>query len=183
MMTMTQMERKLQKAGRRQAVLYLFCNFISLMLITAYAAMMFSNTVQTIFPENGDSRKQMMAIFVLTLFGCMVFTVYASSLFFRKKSRQMGILLALGASRKQLSLGLLQETFWLSSISSLAGMAAGFPFVILLWNGFRLLVVDSSEMALSLNPACLLIAIPFFLLVVAFSCITAVRCLKRTNIS
>ena len=182
MMTMTQMERKLQKAGRRQAVLYLFCNFISLMLITAYAAMMFSNTVQTIFPENGDSRKQMMAIFVLTLFGCMVFTVYASSLFFRKKSRQMGILLALGASRKQLSLGLLQETFWLSSISSLAGMAAGFPFVILLWNGFRLLVVDSSEMALSLNPACLLIAIPFFLLVVAFSCITAVRCLKRTNI-
>ena len=103
MMTMTQMERKLQKAGRRQAVLYLFCNFISLMLITAYAAMMFSNTVQTIFPENGDSRKQMMAIFVLTLFGCMVFTVYASSLFFRKKSRQMGILLALGASRKQIT--------------------------------------------------------------------------------
>ncbi len=182
MMTMTQMERKLQRADRRQALLYLFCNFISLMLITAYAAMMFSDTVQTIFPENGDSRKQMMAIFVLTLFGCMIFTIYASSLFFRKKSRQLGILMALGASRKQLSFSLLRETILLSSSSALLGILAGFPFVMILWNGFRFLVVDSSEMALSLNPVCLLVSIPFFLLVVASSCITAVRYLKRTNI-
>ena len=82
--TMAQLEQKFQKADRKQAMLYLFCNFISLMLITAYAAMMFSNTVQTIFPEGGDSRKQMTAIFVLTLFGCTVFTVYASCRFFRK---------------------------------------------------------------------------------------------------
>ena len=56
--TMAQLEQKLQKADRKQAVLYLFCNFISLMLITAYAAMMFSNTVQTIFQkeETAESR-------------------------------------------------------------------------------------------------------------------------------
>ena len=39
-----------------------FCNFISLMLITAYSGMMFSPTVQTILPDGGDSRKQMYAI-------------------------------------------------------------------------------------------------------------------------
>lgn len=82
--TMQSMERKLQKADRKQASLYLFCNFISLMLISAYSAMMFSPTILGILPEGGDSRKQMYAIFVLSLFGCVIFTIYASSLFFRK---------------------------------------------------------------------------------------------------
>ena len=55
------------------------------MLISAYSAMIFSPTILTVLPEGGDSRKQMIAIFVLALFGCTVFTVYAASLFFRKE--------------------------------------------------------------------------------------------------
>ena len=93
MMTMKSLEKKLQKADRKQAALYLFCNFVSLLLITAYSAMMFSPTVLKVLPEGGDSRKQMTAIFVLALFGCVVFTIYASSLFFRKKARQLGTLI------------------------------------------------------------------------------------------
>ena len=49
-----------------------------------------SKTVQTVFPIGGDSRKQMYAIFVMALVGCVVFTIYASQLFFRHKSRQLG---------------------------------------------------------------------------------------------
>ena len=113
--SMQAMERKLQKADRKQASLYLFCNFIALMLISAYAAMMFSPTVLDILPEGGDSRKQMYAIFVLSLFGCVVFTIYAASLFFRKKSRQLGVLMALGASRRRLAPGLFGEVFTLSA--------------------------------------------------------------------
>ncbi len=79
-MTMNQLECKLQKADRKQSFLYLFCNFVSLLLITAYAAMMFSPTVLRILPEGGDSRKQVTMIFALALFGCVVFTVYASGL-------------------------------------------------------------------------------------------------------
>ena len=92
MKTIKDLERKLQKADYKQARLYLFCNFIALMLISAYSILMLSPTVQLVFPEGGDSRKQMIAIFVLTLFGCGVFTIYAVSLFFRKKSKQLGIL-------------------------------------------------------------------------------------------
>ena len=97
-MTMNQLENKLRRADRKQAVLYLFCNFVSLLLITAYSAMMFSPTVLLVLPEGGDSRKQMVAIFVLALFGCVVFTVYASKVFFRKKARHLGGSMALGAS-------------------------------------------------------------------------------------
>lgn len=113
-MTMNQLERKLQKADQKQSFLYLFCNFVSLLLITAYAAMMFSPTVLRILPEGGDSRKQVTMIFALALFGCVVFTVYASGLFFRKKSRQLGTLMALGASRKRLAPGLFCEVLILS---------------------------------------------------------------------
>lgn len=181
-MTMNQLENKLRRADRKQAVLYLFCNFVSLLLITAYSAMMFSPTVLLVLPEGGDSRKQMVAIFVLALFGCVVFTVYASNLFFRKKSRQLGALMALGASRKRLAPGLFREVVLLSGASSLLGIIAGLPFVYLLWGGFRLFIVDSKEMQLRLDLKCLYLSAVFFVIVVAFSCVTACRYLKRTNI-
>ncbi len=179
---MKQMEQKLQKADRKQSRLYLFCNFMALMIISAYSALMFSPTVQTVFPEGGDSAKQMYMIFVMTLIGCVVFTIYALGLFFRHKSGQLGILMALGASRKRLAPGLFREVIVLSSASALLGIVAGFPFVWVIWQGFRLILVDSSDMILSFDLKCLGVSILFFLLVVGFACVTAWRYLRKTNI-
>lgn len=173
---------KIQKSERKQALLYLFCNFVSLLLITAYSAIMYSPTVLLVLPEGGDSRKQMVAIFILALFGCVVFTIYASCLFFRKKARQLGILMALGASRKKLAPGLFKEVITLSGFSSLLGILAGFPFVWLLWNSFRIFIINSAEMKLQLDFSCLYLSVIFWFLVVGFSCLTAYRYLKRTNI-
>ena len=180
--TMKQMEQKLQRADRKHAHLYLFCNFIALMIISAYAGMMFSPTVQTAFPAGGDSRKQMNAIFVLTLIGCVVFTVYAASLFFRHKSGQLGILMALGASRKRLIPGLFREVLFLSGLSSIAGVIAGFPFIWIIWTLFRLILIDSSDMVLSFDLRCLSVSLAFMVVVIAFSCLTAWHYLRKTNI-
>lgn len=163
MMTLKNLERKLQKADARQAGLYLFCNFVSLLLITAYSAMMYSPTVLSVFPEGGDSRKQMTAIFVLALFGCVVFTIYASGLFFRKKARQLGTLMALGISRNRLLPGLLREVLVLSAVSSLAGIVCGFPFLWILWGSFRLLITDSAQMTLSIDFKCLYLSALLFI--------------------
>lgn len=182
MRTMKAMERKLQHAGRKHAGLYLFCNFMALMIVSAYAALMFSPTVQTVFPPGGDSRKQMNMIFVMTLFGCVVFTLYASALFFRHKSRQLGILMALGASRSRLFPGLFREVILLSSISCAVGIIAGFPFVWLIWSVFRLFLVDSAEMALHFNMNCLFVSLLFWLLVTGFACMGAWRYVRKTNI-
>ena len=179
---MKQMEQKLQKADRKQSRLYLFCNFMALMIISAYSALMLSPTVQTVFPEGGDSAKQMYMIFVMTLIGCVVFTIYALGLFFRHKSGQLGVLMALGASRKRLAPGLFREVLVLSSASALAGIVAGFPFVWVIWQGFRLILVDSSDMILSFDFKCLIVSILFFLLVVGLACMTAWRYLRKTNI-
>lgn len=181
-MNMSVLERKLRKADRKQAVLYLFCNFISLMLITAYSTLMLSSTVQNIFPEGGDSRRQMYMIFVLALAGCLIFTIYASSLFFRKKSRQLGILMALGASRKRLAPGLFFQVLTLSCSSSLLGILAGIPAVMLLWKFFRTFLADSTEMVLVLDFRCLLISGGMFLASTSFVCVLAFLYLRKTNI-
>lgn len=182
MINMRQMERKLRRADRKQSRLYLFCNFMALMIISAYSALMISPTVQKVFPEGGDSAKQMHMIFVMTLIGCVVFTIYALGLFFRHKSGQLGILMALGASRKRLAPGLFREVIVLSGASAIVGTAAGFPFVWIIWYAFRLLLVDSSDMVLTFDFRCLFISLLFLLLVVGFACLTAWRYLKKTNI-
>lgn len=179
---MKQMEEKLHRADRKQSRLYLFCNFMALMIISAYSALMLSPTVQRVFPKGGDSRKQMYMIFVMTLVGCVVFTIYALGLFFRHKSGQLGILMALGASRRRLAPGLFREVITLSGVSAIAGTAAGFPLVWMIWHGFRLLLVDSSDMILTFDFRCLFISLLFLLLVVGAACLTAWRYLKRTNI-
>lgn len=181
-MNMKQMEQKLQRADRKQSRLYLFCNFMALMIISAYSALMISPTVQKVFPEGGDSAKQMHMIFVMTLIGCVVFTIYALGLFFRHKSGQLGILMALGASRKRLAPGLFREVIVLSGASAIVGTAAGFPFVWIIWHAFRLLLVDSSDMVLTFDFRCLFISLLFLLLVVGSACLTAWRYLKKTNI-
>lgn len=180
--SLKKMEQKLQKADRKHARLYLFCNFMALMITSAFSALMLSPTVQTVFPKGGDSRKQMNAIFVLTLVGCVIFTMYASGLFFRHKSGQLGILMALGASRKRLVPGLLKEVLFLSGISSIAGILAGFPFVWIIWRGFRLFLVDSSDMYLTFDLRCLFVSVAFFALVVGLACFNAWTYLRRTNI-
>lgn len=182
MRTMRDLEKKLRKLDYHQAGLYLFCNFISLMLIMAYSIMMLSPTVLEVLPEGGDSRKQMVAIFVLAAVGCTAFTVYATALFFRKKSRQAGILMALGISKKQLAPMLYREILALSFLSSACGILAGIPFVILLWNSFRLLIVDSTQMQLNFRAVCLVIPLIFLTVVIGLACITAKRYLARTDI-
>ena len=179
---MKELEARLRRTDRKQAGLYLLCNFISLMLMTAYSALMFSPTVLNIFPEGGDSLRQLYMIFIMTLFGCTVFTVYAASLFFRKKSRQLGILMALGASRKTLAPGLFREVILLSGSSAFLGILAGFPFIMILWKLFRFFIVDNQYIVLNLDFSCLWIPLVFALLVLFCACLLAFVYLRKTDI-
>lgn len=182
MITMNKINKSLRKANRKNAALYLFCNFISLMLITAYSAMMFSPTVLNTLPEGGDSRKQVIAIFVLACFGCVVFTIYASNLFFRMKSREIGIMMALGASRERLAPGLFKEIAVLSGGSAAVGIIMGVPFAWILWQAFSLFLVNSEDMRLVFDFKFLLVSIIFFVLVMLAAFIMGIKYLNKTNI-
>lgn len=60
----------LRRKNRKQYGLLAGCCFFSVLLITAYVCMMRSPTILNVLPEGGDSRKQVMMIFVLAVIGC-----------------------------------------------------------------------------------------------------------------
>jgi len=144
--------------------------------------MMRSPTILAVLPEGGDSRKQMMMIFVLAVIGCGVFTIYAAGLFFRHKSRETGVLLALGADRGRLQSELYKELATLSLASCSAGMLLGSPLAWLLWKAFRIMVVDTEEMKLSIDPQAYLFALVFSACVTAALFLQGLRSVRRANI-
>ncbi|MGI6182206.1 MAG: FtsX-like permease family protein, partial [Agathobaculum sp.] len=182
MKTFSEVYAALRRKNRGQYGLLAGCCFFSVLLITAYACMMRSPTILTILPEGGDSRKQVVMVFVLAVLGCAVFTTYAAGLFFRQKSRETGIFLALGASRRQLRHELGRELALISFGSCAAGAVLGAPLAWLIWRGFRLFLVDSQEMPLSFDPQAYLLALLFSAYVIVMLFFLAARFIRRTNI-
>ena len=172
----------LRRKGRKQYGLLWGCCFFSVLLITAYVCMMRSPTILDVLPEGGDSRKEVMMIFVLAVVGCAVFTLYAASLFYRYKSREMGIFLALGAKRGQLKNRLMGELSAIALSSCAAGALLGAPLALGLWQLFRLFVVDTEEMPLRFDPAAYGFSLAFSVFVIAALLLMGRRFVGKTNI-
>ncbi len=182
MNTLTQVYAELRRKNRKQYVLVTACVFVSVLLITALSVMMQSNTVMRVLPEGGDSRKQMYAIFAIAVAGCAMFTVYASSLFFKSKSKETGVMMALGATKRQLGRQLLGDVGAVAVLGSAAGLILGTPLSLVLWQLFRMLVIDSVDMAFSISPAGYLWGISFAVICAAMLFWMSVRFLRRSNI-
>ena len=182
MKTFTQVYAALRRKNKGQYALLTGCCFFSVLLITAYVCMMRSPTILSVLPEGGDSRKQVMMIFVLAVIGCAVFTTYAAGLFFRQKSRETGVFLALGASRKQLKRELRRDLAIISLGACAAGAILGGPLAWGLWQVFRALVVDTEEMSLTFDPAAYTYALAFSAYVTAMLFFLGGRSIRKTNI-
>ena len=182
MIAFSQVYAALRRKNRGQYALLGGCSFFSVLLITAYACMMRAPTILSVLPEGGDSRKQVMMVFVLAVLGCAVFTTYAAGLFFRQKSRETGVFLALGASRKQLRRELGKELALISLGSCAAGAILGGPLAWSVWQMFRLFLVDSQEMALTFDPEAYLLSLAFAAYVVVMLFLLGGRSVRKTNI-
>lgn len=182
MTTFSQLYARLRRKDWRQYALLAGCCFFSVLLLTAYVCMMRSPTILSVLPEGGDSRKQVMMIFALTVIGCGVFTLYASGLFFRQKSRQLGLFLALGATRRQVAGALTRELALLALVSCGAGALLGAPLAWGIWQVFRAAVVDTQEMALTFDSRAYLLALGFSLFVLGALLLLGRRSIRRTNI-
>lgn len=173
---------RLRKTNRGRYGLLFFCSLFSVTLITAYSLMMYSDTVLNVLPEGGDSRKQLMMVYVMTVIGCAVFTTYAAGLFFREKSRETGIFLALGASRKQLAHALYKELALIALASCLGGAVLGLGVGVGVWQIFRHAVVNTQEMALAFDFTAYGYVLLFVLFVTAMLFFLGRRSVRRTNI-
>ena len=172
----------LRRKSKGQYILLAGCCFFSLLLITAYACMMRAPTILSVLPEGGDSRKQVMMVFVLAVLGCAVFTAYAAGLFFRQKSREIGVFLALGATRRQLQRELRREVAVLALCSCMAGAFLGGPLAWGVWQLFRFFLVDSREMELAFDPKAYLLPLGFAAYAGAMLLVLGDRSVCRANI-
>ena len=172
----------LRRKNQGRYALLAGCSFFSVLLITAYVCMMRSPTILSVLPEGGDSRKQVMMVFVLAVIGCAVFTAYAAGLFFRQKSRETGVFLALGATRRQLQKEMGKELAVISLGSCAAGAILGGPLAWGVWQLFRRFLVDSQEMVLSFDPRSYLLSLAFAAYVVIMLFLLGGRSIRRTNI-
>lgn len=173
---------KLRQKGKEQYLLLSGCLFFSNLLITAFCLMMYSPTVLNTLPEGGDSRKQVMMIFILVVIGCAAFSVYAAGLFFRHKSREIGIFMALGADKRILSRQLLLELGSLTLTSCSAGLLLGTPLSWIIWTIFRLTLVNTPEMTLIFHFRSYIIPIAFALFSLLALILMLYRFLRRINV-
>ena len=123
-MTMHKITEKLRRKNKDQYRLLGICIFLSMLLVSSFAMMFFSPSIQEALPPGGDTRKLMWLMLVAVAVGCLLFTLYGSSLFFRQKSREFGVMLALGAEKKELSRQLFSELCASVGIYILSGLAA-----------------------------------------------------------
>ena len=172
----------LRRKNRGQYALLAGCSFFSVLLITAYVCIMRAPTILSALPEGGDSRKQVMMVFVLAVIGCAVFTTYAAGLFFRQKSRETGIFLAIGATRRQLRNEMAKELTAIALVSCAAGAALGAPLAWGVWQLFRIFLVDSQEMALTFDPQSYVLSLAFAAYVAVMLFVMGGMSIRRTNI-
>lgn len=181
-MTTSKINRKLRRKSKGQYLLLSFCTFLSVLLITAFSLMYFGPTVQEFLPEGGDTRKMAVLLLGATALGCFLFTIYASSLFFRYKSREFGILMALGMEKRTLRGFLFQELSVITTISSLAGMICAIPTSYLIWKLFELFIISNEQMGYRFGAAGFLPGILFAIALALMLGVAAGRFVRKSDI-
>ncbi|MEG2788563.1 MAG: FtsX-like permease family protein [Romboutsia sp.] len=181
-MTMNNVISKLRKNNIKNYYMLAFCITLSVLLVTSYALMFFSPTVMNVLPEGGDSRKQGYMIFSIAIIGCAVFTTYASSLFYKYKSREFGILMALGERKSKLKKVLLKELIFIIPICLVVGIVLSVPTSYGIWKLFQMFIIDTKEMSYQFGLTGLLFGIVFSIFVTLCIFINGVKFIKRSNI-
>ncbi len=181
-MTMHNIWKSLQSKSRGQYRLLGLCTFLSVLLLASFSLMYYGPTVQNFLPEGGDTRKMASLLLAVTAVACFIFTLYASSLFFRNKSREYGILMALGLPKKKLQRLLIRELSLLCAVSCLAGLLFALPVSFLIWKLFELFIISNEQMRYRPGIAGFLPGILFCFLLVPALGIAVRKFVRRSNI-
>lgn len=181
-MTMNKIMGKLRRKNKNQYTLLGICMFLSVLLVTSFTLMYFSPTVQELLPQGGDTRKLSWLMMGVTFLGCTVFTFYGANLFFRNKSREIGVLLALGERKGKLGGCLALEVAAVIIKYAVFGIVLAVPVSYLIWKGFESLIITSVGMKYRVGAAGLAVGTVFALFLVICIFLLGIRFIRRVNI-
>lgn len=181
-MTMSKITAKLRGNNQGQYRLLGLCISMSLLLVTSFTTMFFSPSVQEFLPPGGDTRKLMWLMLSVVAVGCLIFTMYGSSLFFRNKNREFGIMLALGQEKKALARQLAGELTAVVGKYVLFGILPAIPASWLIWKLFQLMVVSTAQTGYRIGITGVLAGL-LFAAVLTFSILIAgIRFIRQANV-
>lgn len=181
-MTLHNIFSRLRKQNKGQYLMLAFCICLSVLLVTSYALMYLGPTVQNFLPQGGDTRKMASFLLAVTLVGCLVFTLYASGLFFRYKSREYGVMLALGTPKKALKPLLFRELSALTVVSAAVGLVLSVPVSFCIWKLFETFLISTEDMEYHFGGKGFIIGILFCVILALFLFFYGMRFIRKTNI-
>lgn len=181
-MTLHKLMTKLRRSNQEQYRILGLCVFLSVLLVSSFTLMFFSPSVQELLPPGGDTRKLMWLMLGVVALGCLLFTLYGSGLFFRKKSKEYGVLLALGTGREILARSLFQELAAVVGSYVLAGILLAAPVSFLIFRLFQRLVIRTGQMQYRLGPVGILTGLGFAAGLSVGVLILGIRFIRRTDI-
>lgn len=181
-MTMNKITAKLRRKNKEQYGILGVCVFLSALLVSSFAMMFFSPSVQEFLPPGGDTRKMMWLMLGVVVIGCLIFTLYGSSLFFRRKSREFGVMLALGAEKKGLARQLSAELAAVVSKYVCLGILLAVPVSYLIWKLFQAMVINTEQMRYRLGMAGIFAGLLFAAALSLCIFILGIRFVRRANI-
>lgn len=181
-MTMSKITAKLRRKNRDQYRLLGICIFLSVLLVSSFTMMFFSPSIQEFLPPGGDTRKLMWLMLGVVGIGCLIFTLYGSSLFFRRKSREFGVLLALGAEKKELARQLSGELAAVVGKYIFFGILLAVPASFLIWKLFQMIVINTSQMQYRFGITGIFAGILFAVILSLCVLILGIRFICRANI-
>lgn len=181
-MTMSSITAKLRSKNQDQYRLLGICIFLSVLLVSSFTMMFFSPSIQESLPPGGDTRKLMWLMLGVVSVGCLIFTLYGSSLFFRKKSREFGVMLALGQEKWKLSRQLLKELSAVVGKYIFSGLLLGIPVSYLIWKVFQMMVVSTARMKYRLGIGGVLAGLLFAAALSVCILVLGIRFIRRADI-
>lgn len=181
-MTMLNLFTKLKKYNKGNYRQFSFCYALSVILVSTLTLFMLSPFVQSRLPIGGDSRKMLYMVYAVAVLGCVLFIIYATGLFLRFKSREVGIFMALGTPKRVLAKTLTKEIVLLILKLGIAGIIIGGVIAFVFGKVYEGFVQSATGDSFSLP---LTGFIGSFLFVTITVCIVmgmAIRFLKRANL-
>ena len=181
-MTMLNLFTKLKKYNKGNYRQFSFCYALSVILVSTLTLFMLSPFVQSRLPIGGDSRKMLYMVYAVAVLGCVLFIIYATGLFLRFKSREVGIFMALGTPKRVLAKTLTKEIVLLILKLGIAGIIIGGVIAFVFGKVYEGFVQSATGDSFSLPLTGFISSFLFVTITVCIVMGMAVRFLKRANL-
>lgn len=181
-MTMSNILKKLRNYNKSNYNQFEFCITFAVLLMTAMMSIAQMPIVQLVFPVGGDSRKQLYLILSVSIIGCVVFSLYAASLFLRNKTKEIGVMLALGTVKKDLIKPLNKEIISIVLKCGVIGVVLGEIVTFIIWQGFSQFIVNKEYAVFSISVQGILWGVLFDLIIGLLIVVMSTRTIKKADV-